>query len=80
MLRNRNGVVKVNRKHVGEAFWEEMEAVINEGDQYHEVKIVTRQGSASVRSPLINCSSSDGAELLRQLGELKTLLNAIPEI
>lgn len=80
MLRNRDGVVKVKRENVGEGFWEEVIAVINEGDQYHEAKIIIRQGAASIRCPLVNRSSSNGEVLIQELRELKALLNALPEI
>lgn len=79
-MRNRDGVVKVSRKHVGEGFWEEMEAVINEGDWYHQIIIQTRQGCASVKGPLFNIASTDGESLIQELRDLKALLNAIPEI
>lgn len=79
-MRNRDGVVKVNRKNVGEGFWEEMHAVINEGDWYHQVEIKTYQGCASIKGPLFTVSSTDGEGLIQELRELKVLLNAIPEI
>lgn len=72
-MRNRDGVVKVRRD-------EGINAVINEGDWHHEVRIRIHQGCASIRGPLCNTSNTNGEYLIQELRELKALLNAIPEI
>lgn len=72
-MRNRDGIVKVNRD-VG------INAVINEGDWYHEVRFRMHMGCVSICGPLCNTSHTNGEYLLQELRELKALLNAIPEI
>lgn len=77
-MRNRDGIVKVKRE--GEGFFKLTEAVINEGDWYHEAKIRISQGCASIECPLARVSCTNGEFLIQELRELKALLNALPEI